>query len=112
VIKRIIMKSINLPRLLKEIKEKFKNESAIIEIKVYGSRVNGNGTAESDLDMCFILKNRSKKMMEKIDNILYERGLQYDIIISPVYFFEKEIKEKIYEYSPFYNTAVKAGISL
>jgi len=106
------MKSIKLPWLLKGIKRRFKNEGGIIEIKAYGSRANGNGTAESDLDICFILKNRSKKMIGKIDNILFNIGLQYDIIISPVYFSEKEIKEKIYEYSPFYNTAIKAGMSL
>jgi len=99
-------------RVLMEIKSKLKNEISITMIKAYGSRVKGTATPESDLDICFVMKKEDKKLIKRIDNALFFIGLNNDILISPVYFFNEDIKHKIYEYSPFYKAVMSSGVNL
>jgi len=101
-----------ISRVLEEICSKLGEKSEIAMMKVYGSWVKGTETPESDLDICFMLKKRNKNLVKEIDNILFDIGLNNDIVISPVYFFKEDINKKIYEFSPFYNAVMKSGVDL
>ena len=74
----------------KELKvvERFKHlvsqKVKIIELRVFGSRVRGNATEESDLDV-FIVVDRLDHSIEKyISDCAWEAGFPEDIIIMPV----------------------------
>ena len=112
----------NMPNAVEQIKEKLglkikkdilaKYKKDIIEIKIFGSYVDGTATPESDIDVCFFLKDENKSIISEIENALYFIGLENDVLISPSYFFEYEIKQKIYEYAPFYNAVMAKGVSI
>ena len=80
------------------------------KVYLYGSRVRGSATSESDWDF-LILLNKEKitpEMEEEITSPLYD--LEFDIgeVISPMIYSEKEWNTK-YKVTPFYRNVMKEG---
>jgi predicted nucleotidyltransferase len=82
----------------------------LVEIKVFGSKVRGEDSPESDVDVLVILKHIDRKKREIISNIAFEIGLKYELFLSTVV-YEKDIF-----YSPlsketlFYQNVQKEGV--
>jgi len=56
------------------------------QIWAFGSRVKGEATRESDLDLCVVLETMDPDIRTVISDIAWEVGFERDVIISTVVF--------------------------
>ncbi len=59
---------------------KYANE--IIDIKLFGSKIRGDDTEKSDIDILIILKNYSSKIRNIISDLATEVSLEFDVLLS------------------------------
>jgi predicted nucleotidyltransferase len=64
----------------------------LIKIEIFGSKVRGDYTESSDIDILIIVKERTLDVMDRIGDIAAELTLEYNIPISPIVFSEHEYK--------------------
>jgi uncharacterized protein len=100
-------------QILLKIKSSIKNEDPTAEIILYGSRVRGNATKMSDLDILVLIDNTEKvfESEDRFRNDLYDIELETGQIISTLvyskYYWTHNLK-----FSPLYNNVNKEGIQL
>ena len=94
---------------IKELKEKLGNE--IVFIKLFGSKVRGDFTKDSDIDI-FILVKRRKGIRDKISEISAEYFYQTDVPISTVVSSVFEYKKNKELKSFFLEKVEKEGVTL
>lgn len=84
----------------------------LIEMELFGSKVRGDFTGESDIDILIRVKDKTPDVMDKVGDIAAEMTLQYDLPLSPVVFseYEYEVNENIS--SPFILNVEAEGVSL
>lgn len=73
----------------------------LIKVEMFGSKVKGNFTEDSDIDVLIIVKERTLDVMDRIGDIAAELTLEYNIPISPIVFSEHEYKVNVDMSSPF-----------
>jgi predicted nucleotidyltransferase len=61
-------------------------------IWAFGSRVRGDFTEESDLDVCVVLRALDEAIDETIMGIAWEIGFEHDVVISTVTYSEEEFE--------------------
>jgi uncharacterized protein len=96
--------------LLQEIKRIVKEKEPTAKIYLYGSRVRGTATTESDWDL-LILLNKDQLRLEteqEITNPLYDLELKTGEVISPMIYLEKEWNTK-YKVTPYYQNIMREG---
>ena len=74
-------------------------------IWAFGSRARGEGTWESDLDVCVVLNRHDQSMDHAIDQIAWEVGFQHDVVIAPICFAHEE-----FEYGPMAESTIVMNI--
>lgn len=105
---------INEERALNEFINRVKAELSenVLVLRLFGSKVRGDYTSESDIDVLIILKNKSISIVDKIVDALVDSQIEYDANISPVIFSEKEYKKNVKLGSPFIQNINKESIVL
>lgn len=86
----------------------------LIAIYVYGSRVRGDYTDDSDLDIAAIVRGDRRTLQDKLWTILSESnriGLEYDMLISPtvIPYDEFEMWQHIL---PYYRNIHDQGVEI
>lgn len=81
-------------------------------MELFGSKVRGNSSEGSDMDILVIVKERTLDVMDKIAEITAELNLEYNLSISPVIFSEYEYKVNTDMASPFTLTIEAEGVRL
>ena len=74
-------------------------------IWAFGSRVRGEGTWESDLDVCVVLNRHDQHVENIIDQIAWEVGFQHEVVISAICFAYEE-----FEYGPMSESTLVMNI--
>lgn len=98
-----------LLRMKKEISEKYR----LRWVKLFGSKARGDFEEESDLDVVIVLSDDMSWVIEKdIYEICFYAGLEYDTVISPVIYSEREINDKFIRATPFYRVVEKEGVEI
>ena len=77
-------------KALEEIKEFLSQNFKESKIFIYGSKIHGEFTQESDLDLLIVIPNLNWKMKKKIINKITEINWKYDTNISPVVVSKEE----------------------
>ena len=96
-------------RMLKEaLSERFN----LIEFRLFGSRVRGESTSESDIDVMIQIAEFNPEIESQIDDIIFEINLKNDSFISAIIFSKKEIEEGPLAESPIYKIIEKEGVSI
>jgi len=85
----------------------------VVGISVFGSKVRGDSTETSDIDVLIIVKKRSLAVMDQIAEITSDLNIEFDLSIAPIVFSEDEynINSTIME-SPFSLAVRKEGLLL
>lgn len=84
----------------------------LIDIEIFGSKVRGDFTQESDIDMLIVVKNRTLDVMDKVGDIASELIFKYNLPLSPVVFSEYEYKINTDMSSPFTLNVKAEGVKL
>ncbi len=103
----------------KEILEVLKNRlqqrlgGALSEIRVFGSRVRGEHTPESDLDVMILLNIPVDWQTRKeIRYFLAEISLEYDILLSARIFSVAEWRSPLFRITPLFKSIEREGIPI
>jgi predicted nucleotidyltransferase len=62
----------------------------IVKMSVFGSKVRGDFSETSDIDVFIIVKERSLLVMDQIAEITSDLNIEFDLTIAPVVFSENE----------------------
>jgi len=62
----------------------------VVMMSVFGSKVRGDFTETSDIDILIVVKERSLLVMDQIAEITSDMNIEYDLSIAPVVFSENE----------------------
>lgn len=73
----------------------------VIRMSVFGSKVRGDYTEKSDIDILVIVKERSLRVMDQIAEITSDLNIEFDLSIAPVVFSEYEYHMNATMASPF-----------
>jgi len=79
--------------------------------RIYGSKVKGSDSPESDVDVMIELEDWSPTIESEIDDLIFELNIRYDCLITAVYFSRKELEEGPLSESPLYKTILRNGIN-
>ena len=84
------------------------------KIFVFGSRVKGEATIDSDLDIAALIDERNPKIEELLENNAYQVMWDNDFkpIISLKVFVESEFMDAVSKGFSFYRNIIKNGISV
>lgn len=84
----------------------------LVRMSVFGSKVRGDYTDASDIDVLVIVKERSLHVMDQIADITATLNIEYDLSIAPVVFSEREYDMNETMASPFSLAVRKEGLPL
>jgi len=96
-----------LIEIVSRLKAHFKPE----KIFLFGSRVNGSSTADSDYDLLMVVKESDKDprgRMREASEVLWGRTVSVDVFV----YTEAEFNELKDEFSSIAHTAVTEGVEL
>lgn len=94
--------------MLKDLLEK---KYGLRDFRIYGSKVKGSDSPESDVDVMIELEDWSPTIESEIDDIIFQLNIRYDCLITAVYFSRKELEEGPLSESPLYKTILRHGIN-
>src|SRR3989338_1810239 len=84
----------------------------LIDMEIFGSKVRGDFTGDSDIDILIVVKERTLDVMDKIGDITAELALEYNLPLSPVIFSEYECQVNRNMSSPFVLSVEAEGVRL
>lgn len=76
-------------------------KSHLKQLIVFGSRVRGEATEESDLDVIALVDEKTSEIEKKLEDIVYQVMWDHD--------FKPIISLKVFSESHFYNASKKGG---
>ncbi len=95
---------------VKELKGKLGNE--IISIRLFGSKVRGDFKNDSDIDIFILLKEKTTRISDIIDNLTADYIFNYNLPLSPVFYDLFEYKKNKELGSFFFESVEKEGVIL
>lgn len=78
----------------------------------FGSRVRGDGTWESDLDVCVVVNELTYADRHTIWDIAWEVGFEHDVLISAVAYSRDEFEQGPCSESPLVLNILREGVSV
>ena len=105
-IKLLKNEKIAVSKLKESLIEKFK----LFDFRVFGSKVRGNASSDSDIDVMIEIEDYNPSVESAIDDIVFEINLNFDCFISTIIFSKKEIEEGPLSESPIYKLIQKEGV--
>ena len=92
------------------IRKNLKDE--VLEIKLFGSKVRGDYSQDSDIDILIVLRERSKPFIDNIYEELLAVELEYDSKISLTIFSESEYQHNLDAHTPFMKVLANEAVAL
>lgn len=84
----------------------------LVILEIFGSKVRGDFTPDSDIDILIVVKDKNVKLKDKLYDILFEIDPYYEYKISLIIYSEFEFEQNIQLQSPFVEYIQKEGIRL
>lgn len=84
----------------------------VLKVVVFGSRVRGDFTGDSDMDVLVVISKTDLALMNDVIHVLSELEFKYDVPISPTIYTEKEYDINRKMGSPFIKNVEREGIVL
>ncbi len=102
----------NEKRALKDLKERLSRDVDLHGLYLFGSKARGDDTPDSDIDVMIEIEDYTPEVESKIDDIVFQINLQYDVFISATIFGKKELQEGPMSQSPLYKHIERDGVGL
>ncbi|MCL5986429.1 MAG: nucleotidyltransferase domain-containing protein [Actinobacteria bacterium] len=99
----------NEDRALRVLKEELSRRFNVIDLRVFGSKVRGEDTPESDIDVMIELDEYNPDIKSQIYDIVFDINIENDTFISTTIFCKKEIEEGPLSESPIYKAIMREG---
>ena len=103
---------INEIKALKSLKEILTDKFNILDLKLFGSKIHGDDSIDSDIDIMINLYESNADIISEIQDIIFEINLENDSFISPLIFNRAELEDGPLSQSPIYKVIQKEGIEI
>jgi predicted nucleotidyltransferase len=97
---------------LKALKERLINRYSILDFRIFGSKIRGEDTPQSDIDVMIKISESNPGIESEIYDIVFDVNLENDCFISVIIFSEEEIEEGPMSESPIYKTIMREGVTI
>ena len=84
----------------------------LISLRLFGSRVRGEGTEESDLDVLIVLREKNRMLCRRIVAESLEIDLAYDTNLAPTILSVEEYQQNRDCHTPFYRNVERESLPL
>lgn len=95
---------------VKTLKETLMEEFKLIDFRLFGSKVRGEATTESDIDVMIEIEEITPEIEALIDEIIFRINLKFDCLISAIIYSRQELEEGPMSESPLYKVIEREGI--
>jgi predicted nucleotidyltransferase len=95
-----------------EFKRRLEEITTVLDVRLFGSRVRGEATPDSDLDVFVEVESLTPALRRQIDEIAWEVGFEWDTIIAPVVVTREELEHGPLRASPLMLNIEREGVSL
>ena len=85
---------------------------SLMELKVFGSKVNKLDSLYSDVDIIIILNQVDNQHKDLVFDAAVDINLKYDVVISPIIYSYAEYNNDLFKKTFFYKTTQNEGIKL
>lgn len=102
----------NESKAVMALKKKLMKEFNLVDFRVFGSKVKGEATAESDIDVMIELEEVTPEIEALIDAIIFTINLKFDCFISAIIYTRQELEEGPMSESPLYKAIEREGIKV
>ena len=97
-------------KFAKKIKESLGNN--IVFMELFGSKVRGDFSADSDIDILLVVKKKTTKVRDRVFDILFDIDPYYKCKISPIIYSDFEYKKNDELESPFIEAIKREAVKL
>ncbi len=84
----------------------------VLSIKLFGSKVHGTDTPESDIDVAIIIDSENLDYEENVLDIAFDINLEYDLYISPKVIPQAVFLHPVWQHTLFIKNIEKEGVAL
>jgi len=102
----------NEKKAIKTLKRELSKRFNLIDLQIFGSKVRGEDTAESDIDVMIEIPKTSTEIEFQIYDLIFDINLKNDTFISAIIFGKDEIEEGPMAESPIYKIIQKEGVHI
>jgi len=99
----------NEEKALRVLKDELSRRFNVIDLRIFGSKVRGEDTPESDIDVMIELGEYNSDIKSQIYDIVFDINLENDTFISTTIFYKKDIEEGPLSESPIYKAIMREG---
>jgi uncharacterized protein len=96
--------------IARELRQRLTQGVKIEDFRVYGSRVRGEATPESDLDVYLVVTELTPSLRRWIDEIAWEVGFDKDRVISTLVTTRRGLEQGPFGAQPVVRTIEREGI--
>ena len=97
---------------LMKLKREIEKTHHLVDYRVFGSKVKGDDSAESDIDIMIEVEDYTQETETFIDDTVYRINLEYDCLISALIFGSNELHEGPLRESPIYRSISREGVRM
>lgn len=98
--------------IARELRQRLAQGVKIEDFRVFGSRVRGEATPESDLDVYLVVTELTPALRRWIDEIAWEVGFDKDRVISTLVTTRRGLEQGPFGAQPVVQTIEREGISI
>lgn len=84
----------------------------VLDLRVFGSRVRGDATPESDLDLFIEVETITPELRQRIHEIAWEVGFEMDRVISTIVATRDQLERGPAGANPLMRTIADEGVRL
>ncbi len=84
----------------------------LVSLRLFGSRVRGEQTEESDLDILVLVQNKDRALCRRIVEESLEVDLAYGTNLAPTILSAEEYRQNLEYGTPFYRNVEREGLAL
>ena len=93
-----------------ELRQRLAERVKIEDFRVFGSRVRGEATPDSDLDIYLVVTELTPSLRRWIDEIAWELGFERDRVISTLVTTRRGLEQGPFGAQPIVRTIEREGI--
>ena len=97
---------------LKALKENLINRYSILDFRIFGSKIRGEDTPQSDIDVMIKIAELNPGIESAIYDLVFDINLENDCFISVIIFSKEEIEKGPMSESPIYKTIMREGVTI